>query len=86
MLETPPSEKSLVMPIPVDVLEAELLSLPQADRSRLVDRLLASLGHDREWEEAWADEADQREARIDNGQASWIDGPQALSRIRATLK
>ena len=74
------------MRIPVEVLEAEALSLPQADRSRLVDRLLASLGHDREWEEAWSDEADRREAQINEGQAQWVDGPEAVARIRASLK
>jgi Putative addiction module component len=72
--------------IPVDVIEAEALSLPQADRSRLVERLMASLGHDPEWEQAWADEADQREARIENGQAHWVNGPEALARVRASLK
>ena len=74
------------MRIPVEVLEAEALSLPKADRSRLVDRLLASLGHEREWEEAWSDEADSREAQINEGQARWVDGPEAVARIRASLK
>ncbi len=74
------------MPIPLDVLEAEALSLPQADRSRLVDRLLASLGHDPEWEQAWSDESDQREARINAGQAQWLDGPEVAASIRASLK
>jgi hypothetical protein len=74
------------MTIPIDVLEAEALSLPQADRSRLVDRLLASLGHDQEWESAWAEEADRRDARIAAGQAQWVDGPEALARVRAGLK
>lgn len=74
------------MPIPVDVLEAEALSLPQADRSRLVDRLLASLGHDPEWEEAWSDEADRREARIKAGEGQWVNGPEAVARVRASLK
>ena len=74
------------MPIPLDVLEAEAPSLPQADRSRLVDRLLVSLGRDQEWEEAWSDEADRREARINDGQAQWVDGPEAVARVRASLK
>jgi len=71
---------------PIDVLEAEALSLPPADRSRLVDRLLASLGHDPEWEQAWSDEADRREARIADGQAQWTDGAEALARVKASLK
>jgi hypothetical protein len=74
------------MAIPIDVLEAEALSLPQADRSRLVDRLLASLGHDPEWEQSWSEEADRREELIANGQAHWVDGPEAVARIRASLK
>jgi len=74
------------MPLPIDVLEAEALSLPPADRSRLVDRLLASLGHDPEWEQAWSEEADRREARIADGQAQWVSGPEAVARARAALK
>jgi hypothetical protein len=74
------------MTIPIDVLEAEALSLTPAERSRLVDRLLASLGHDPAWEQAWSDEADRREARIAEGGAQWVDGPEALARVRAGLK
>jgi hypothetical protein len=74
------------MTMPIDVLEAEALSLSAADRSRLVDRLLASLGHDAEWEQAWSEEADRREARIADGQAPWVDGPEAVARVRASLK
>ncbi len=74
------------MAIPIDVLEAQALSLPQADRSRLVDRLLASLGHDPEWEQAWSEEADRREARVADGKAQWVNGPEAVARIRAALK
>jgi hypothetical protein len=74
------------MTIPIDVLEAEVLSLPEADRSRLVDRLLASLGHDPEWAQAWSEEADRREARLADGQAQWVDGPDAVARVRAALK
>ena len=74
------------MAIPVDVLEAEALSLPQAERSRLVDRLLASLGHDAVGELGWSDEADRREARVADGSAQWVDGADAVARIRASLK
>jgi hypothetical protein len=74
------------MAIPIDILEAQALSLPPADRSRLVDRLMASLGHDPEWEAAWSEEADRREARIVDGQAQWVNGPEALQRIRDSLK
>jgi Putative addiction module component len=74
------------MTTPIEVLEAQVLSLPQADRSRLVDKLLTSLSHGSEWEQAWSDEADRREARIESGQAHWVSGPEAVKRVRATLK
>ena len=74
------------MTTPLEVLEAQVLSLSQADRSRLVDKLLTSLSHDTEWEQAWADEADRREARITGGQAQWVNGPEAVNRIRTALR
>jgi hypothetical protein len=73
------------MTIPVDVLEAEVLNLPAELRSRLLDKLIASLDHDAEWVEAWANEADQREAAIANGNANWVSGDEVLSRIRGKL-
>jgi len=73
------------MPIPIDVLEAEALSLPQADRSRLIDRLIASLEKDPEWEAQWSAEADLREERLAKGESGWIRGPDAVARIRAKL-
>ena len=73
------------MTIPVEVLEAEALSLPQPERSRLIDRLIASLERDPEWESAWAEEADRREARIAKGEASWVSGSEAVARIRNKL-
>ncbi len=73
------------MTIPVEVLEAEVLNLPAPLRSRLLDKLIASLDADPEWEEAWATEADRREAKIAAGEASWLPGDQALARVRAKL-
>lgn len=73
------------MPIPIEVLEAEVLSLPPLQRSNLLDRLVASLDPDPEWEEAWAREADRREAAIEAGQAKWIPGEEVVARLRAEL-
>jgi len=73
------------MSIPVEVLEAEVLSLPKADRARLIDRLLTSLEKDPEWEASWAAEADRREERIAKGEASWVPGDEALARVRQEL-
>ena len=46
----------------VELLEAEALKLSQGDRSRLVERLVASLDEDEEIEAAWDAIAEDREA------------------------
>lgn len=79
-------QKRRVMAIPIDVFDAEALSLPQADRSRLVERFLASLGHHPAWKKAWSEDAYRREACVVDGRAQWVSGPKAVARIRASLK
>ncbi|MEY4562438.1 MAG: hypothetical protein RLZZ618_1715 [Pseudomonadota bacterium] len=73
------------MSIPVEILEIELLKLPPAERSRLLDSLLASLNPDPEWEDAWGLEIDRREAAIAAGNASWRSGEELVSRLGAKL-
>lgn len=55
------------MPMTLETLEAEALKFPPRDRSHLVERLLVSLDTDAEVEDAWAREADKREAELDSG-------------------
>ncbi len=74
------------MATPLEILEAQVLRLSQADRSRLVDKLLTRLSHGTEREQAWVDEADRREARIVGGQAQRVNGPEAVNRIRTALR
>ena len=74
------------MTMPIEVLEAEVLSLPPVQRSHLLDRLLASLDPDTGWEQEWAQEADRREAEIAAGKASWLPGEEVVARLRAQLK
>ena len=77
------------MSIPLEVLAAEALRLPPEERSELLDRLLASLdgrGIDPDWEFAWAQEVDRREADIAAGRAQWISGEEAIARLRARIK
>lgn len=51
----------------LEVLEAEVQKLDPADRSHLLERLIASLDVDPEVEKAWVLEADQREAALASG-------------------
>lgn len=74
------------MTMPIEVLEAEVLSLPPGQRSHLLDRLLASLDPATGWEQEWAQEADRREAEIAAGKSSWLPGEEVVARLRAQLK
>ncbi len=69
----------------LEVLEAEALKLAPADRSHLLERLIASLDVDPEVEEAWELEADRREALLGSGAAVSVPGQEAIDRLRARL-
>jgi len=66
----------------LEVLEAEALKLAPADRSHLLERLIASLDSDPEVEEAWEREADRREAQLESGSVAEISGSEAINRLR----
>lgn len=70
----------------VEALEAEALQLSSAERTRLVERLIASLDADPEVEEAWAAEVERRNAEIESGAVSLVPGPEALARLKAEFR
>ncbi len=74
------------MPSNIEVVEAEALQLPAADRARLVERLIASLDTDPEVEEAWAAEVERRNAEVESGAVSLIPGPDALAELKAQFR
>jgi putative addiction module component (TIGR02574 family) len=70
----------------LEILEAEVqLQLAPADRSHLLERLIASLDADPEVEEAWEREADRREAELESGLITAVPGEEAIARLRARL-
>ena len=69
----------------LEILEAEVLQLTSADRSHLLERLIASLDTDPEVEAAWTELADQREAEMESGLIPTVQGPEAIAGLRATL-
>ena len=73
------------MSITVEALEAEVLKLAPSERSRLLERLIISLDADAEVEDAWAREADRREAELESGAVAAIPGDQMMERLRARL-
>jgi putative addiction module component (TIGR02574 family) len=60
----------------VETLEAAALQLTTTDRTRLVERLIATLDTDPEVEEAWAAEVERRQIDIEDGTVSLLPGPE----------
>ena len=71
------------MEMTLDSLQAEVLKLSTADRARLLDVLLDSIDEDEEVEREWEQIADERDAELDSGMVSAVDGPSVLARLRA---
>ena len=74
------------MQIPIEVLESEVLALPPAERSRLLERVIASLDADPEIQEAWVKEAAHRESQVASGALNLVPGEEAITRLRANLQ
>ena len=70
----------------VELLEAEALQLPAAERAQLVEKLFASLGLDPEIEETWAQEVERRNAEIESGAVSLLSGPETLARLKSDFR
>lgn len=77
------------MPTSIQTLEAEALKLPTADRTHLLERLVASLDIDpdvdQEVSDAWTHEADRRVAELDSGAVIAVPGDETMRRRRARL-
>ena len=69
----------------LDVLGAEALKLTPAERSHLLERLIASLDADLEVEAAWEQEADRREAALAAGSVCEVSAADAMRRLRSKL-
>ena len=67
----------------LEVLQAQVMSLSKEDRSRLLERLVASLEGDVEAEEEWEQLAAQREAELESGAVSGIPLEDAMAQLRA---
>ena len=67
----------------LDSLKSEVMKLSAGERSRLLDALLDSIDQDEEVERAWEELADRRDAQLESGAVSPVDGDQILSRLSA---
>ncbi len=67
----------------LEVLQAQVMSLSKEDRSRLLERLVASLEVDVEAEEEWEQLAAQREAELESGAVIGIPLEDAMAQLRS---
>ncbi len=74
------------MSIQFELLESEVLNLSTSERSRLLDRLVASLEVDAEIQLAWENEAERRDAEIDSGSVTVVSIEEVLARLHAELQ
>ena len=79
-----PLESSV--PRPIEALAEEVLHLPTEARSKLLDRVVASLDADRARDQAWDALAARRDAEIESGASVAVSGPCVLAARRAELE
>lgn len=73
---------AVVMRVNLEVLQAQVMSLSKADRSRLLDRLIASLDADPQAEAQWEQLAEQRDAELESGTVAPIALEDAMASLR----
>jgi putative addiction module component (TIGR02574 family) len=74
------------MEINLEALEAKVLNLSLADRTHLLERLVASLDADTDVETQWCAEAEYREQELQSGAVTAVDSEEVLRRLRAMLE
>ncbi len=70
---------------PIEALAQELLQLTTEARSKLLDRVVASLDADRASDQAWDALAARRDAELDSGASVSVPAPEVFARLRAEL-
>lgn len=71
--------------LPMHDLEAEVLGLPDEDRARLLERLIASFEPKSASQRAWLELAQRRQADVKAGRTSMAPGDEALARVKSRL-
>ncbi len=67
-------------------LEAEVMKLPDEERERLGEKLLASVDVSLDYEEAWAEEVTRRVREICDGDVELEDGDDVLEDVLDRLR
>ncbi len=67
----------------LEMLEAQALKLSRADRSLLLERLMASLDADDDLEAAWDAVAETRESELDADRVQGVPFEEAVARLES---
>ena len=75
------------MPMTIEQIAAEALTLPSEERALLADRLVESLdaAESNRMDRLWATEAKRRRDEVRNGLVQTIPCDEALARVRRSL-
>ena len=75
------------MPMTIEQIAAEALTLPSEERALLADRLVESLdaAEVNRIDRVWATEAKRRRDEVRSGSVRTIPGDEALARVRRSL-
>ena len=66
----------------LDALQAQVMSLSKADRTRLLERLVVSLDVDTQAEEEWEQLAEARDTELESGRFAPVALEDAMARLR----
>jgi hypothetical protein len=78
--------QEVCMSRPIEALAQEVLQLPPEARTRLLDRVVASLDADPARDAAWDALAAKRDAEIESGRVPAAPVSEVLARLRAELE
>lgn len=70
------------MAVQFEILQAQVMSLTKAERTQLLERLVASLDVDVEAEEGWEQVAEARELELESGAAKGVALEDAMAQLR----
>lgn len=71
------------MSIDLEVLQAQVLRLPAAQRAQLLDRLIASLDTDLDAEAQWDALASKRDAQLESGEVAGVSLEAVIARLES---
>ncbi len=67
----------------LDILWAQVLGLPKADRAGLLDPLMANMDSDARVEQAWGQIASERDAGVESGAVDMLPREDVIEQLRS---